>query len=201
MLRTQNSIQGFSLLLLTASLTAVSGCASFALHEDAPKNTVLTGQWNGTLAVPEEFSSNRGMLDPSCDRDVHGAENFKLRVSQSAQDIQVEGHLHCSLHGKAVYSAAIPLSHLELRGEDLLLNGVKVGTATPVYFSMVVGGGKLTIVKYPTWEKMFYEANSGSSDSPIALSGVFENRENFADEKAAPTAPAVRVPANTSKTD
>jgi hypothetical protein len=170
------------------------------MRAEAPEGTVLTGQWHGSLALPEEFSSNRGMLDPSCDRAPSGSENLKFAVTQVGQDIQVEGSLQCSLHGKPVFSAEIPTSHFELRGQDLFQNGVKVGTATPVYFSMAVGGGKLTIVKYPTWEKMFYEATT-SSKSPVALSGVFEDRENFAEEGTEPSQPAEREPANASRAD
>ncbi|MDR3608494.1 MAG: hypothetical protein P4M08_14085 [Oligoflexia bacterium] len=184
-------------LAVLIAILSLSGCSGISTKAERNPSPILVGEWHGELAVPQDFSSNRGMLDQACDREETGTNlGLKIRAGSSKNTIQVEGHVHCSIHAKRIYSYNLPATSLDVSGQDLLSNGVKVGTLTDVYFSLNTNDGKITVVKYPTWEKIYFEAANPKGET-IALSGVFADPNNFADADSGTTPPTMRAPANT----
>lgn len=183
-------------LLFTAAVSGIllgfAGCSGLFTKSDNTPAPVLSGDWKGDLTIPLEFSSNRGMSDTTCDRLSGDGQNLVLSLHSTAASVNVSGHLQCSLRGKKVYSHDLPSTTLEVRGEDLILDGKTVGKATPVYFSANLPEGKLTVVKFPTWEKIYFE-NTTAHPEPLTLSGVFADRKTFADDEAPSSG---RVPAS-----
>ncbi len=168
--------------LVLGSLTAVLGCSTGRMHPEDKNLEILSGEWNGGLSIPEEYSSNRGMSDSACDPAVVGENNLSLKITTTATAAEVSGHLQCMFRGKLLYNRDIPATTFEIQGDQLLSAGKPVGKVTPVYFSAPMADGKLTVVKFPTWEKVYFEGKSRTSEQ-LTLSGVFADRKTFADDE------------------
>ncbi len=164
------------------SFTAVLGCSTGQTRPEDKNPEVLSGEWKGGLSIPQEYSSNRGMTDSTCDAAVVGENNLSLKITATATTAEVSGHLQCIFKGKLLYDRDIPATTFEIQGDQLLSAGKPVGKVTPVYFSAPVAGGKLTVVKFPTWEKVYFEGKSRSAEQ-LTLSGVFADRKTFADDE------------------